>query len=150
MTLKSKIDFMEVYVVEYKGRINVHARLNYMNLMKVFSTVLLFIEDYLRFYPWHSIGVDGSGNSRAELYYRGWQRNFVYLSAYMKMYGIKFYVRIMRVGMVQYDNPFDFEDVQCKVFPVDQTGPPHGEVMYNYFVISKDKYDLDNFKSLNI
>ncbi|RPD42086.1 DUF6934 family protein [Chitinophaga barathri] len=196
MTQRSKIDFMDVYAVEYeaedkgegtfqaeltdgsfvslklevsimpwgklpcvynlafgpmdyKGRIDVHARLNYRKLMKVFSTILLFVDEYLRAYPGHNIGVDGSSNSRAEFYYRGWQRNFVYLSAYMKLTGIKFYVRIARVGHMQYDNPFDFKDIRCKAFPVSQSGPPAGKIMYNYFVISRDGYGLDNFKNHN-
>jgi hypothetical protein len=186
MTLKSKIDFMEVYAVEYvegrrvgefkaeladgslvrlrmevsgmvhellphvynlafgpvdgKGKINAHSRLIYKSRMKVFSTVLLFVEEYLRAHPRHYIGIDGSGNARAELYYRGWQRNFDYLSAYMKLDGIKFFVRIARIGREQYHNPFDFEDVQWNVFPVNSYGRPAGGFMYNYFVVYRDGY----------
>ena len=182
MTLKSKIDFMEVCAVEYvegrrigefdaelsdgnkvrlklevseephdiipktynlafgpvdgKGKINVHARLTYRNRIRVFSTILLFIESYLRAYPGHAVGVDGSSNSRAELYYRGWQRHFVRLTAFMKMTGIKFYVRISRRGERQYDNPFDFTDIEYLTFPVAREGPPESNNMYNYFVIS--------------
>lgn len=126
--------------VDGNGKVNTHSRFTYRNRMKVFSTMLLFVDTYLRSHPEHYIGVDGSSNSRAELYYRGWQRNFNYLSAYMKLDGIKFFVRIARIGREQYHNPFDFDDVQWSVFPVNRCDRPAGGIMYNYFVISRDGY----------
>ncbi len=118
-----------------KGKINTHARLGYRYRMKVFSTILLFIESYLRACPGRAVGVDGSSSARAELYYRGWQRHFRMLNAYMNMTGVKFYVRISRMGVRQYDDPFDFDDIEYATFPVAREGRPPGNMMYNYFVI---------------
>ncbi|MBO9151667.1 DUF6934 family protein [Chitinophaga sp. GCM10012297] len=119
------------------GKINTHARMRYRYRMKVFSTVLLFMENYLRAYPGCKLGIDGSSNSRAELYYRGWQRHFVYLNAYMQMEGVKFYVRILRTGKNQLDDPFDFEDVEHNKYLIGRSGAPDKNVMYNYFIVSK-------------
>jgi hypothetical protein len=57
------------------------------------------------------IGVDGSENLRAWYYWRTLQANFVYLAKYFDMFGLKYYVRISRFGKLQYENPFDFDDI---------------------------------------
>jgi hypothetical protein len=124
-------------LVDGWGKIDTHARLRYKDRVKVFSTVLLFMENYLRAYPGRKLGIDGSSNSRAVLYYREWQRHFTYLNAYMKFSGVRFYVRILRVGKGQLDDPFDFEDVEHTIFPIDRSGTPDMNFMYNYFIVSK-------------
>lgn len=50
---------------------------------------------------------------------------------------MKFYVRILRVGRYQLDDPFDFEDVEYKEFPVEESSMRELNFMYNYFIISK-------------
>lgn len=123
--------------VDGLGKINTYARMRYRHRMKVFSTVLLFMENYLRAYPGRKLGIDGSSNSRAALYYRGWQRHFRSLNAYLQMAGVKFYVRILRIGKRQTDDPFDFKDIEHKEFLVEESGMQDMKLMYNYFIIFK-------------
>ena len=83
--------------------------------------------------PDHYLGIDGSENLRAWYYWRFVQRNYDYLSDYFDMFGLKYYVRISRFGKYQYDNPFDFEDIQPQPDRiVKMDGWP--KQMYNYFI----------------
>lgn len=93
-----------------QDRIDDTAKLAYADYSKVFSTILFNARMYLSFNPDHFLGVDGSTNARAYLYYRFIRRNYDYLDQYFNMYGMKYYVRITRFGKRQYDNPFDFQD----------------------------------------
>jgi hypothetical protein len=54
------------------------------------------------------------------------------------MFGIKYYVRITRYGKTQYDNPFDFEDIQPYPDRIVKTTewPEH---MYNYYTFKLRK-----------
>jgi hypothetical protein len=119
-----------------KGGIDDKAEIPHKNYSRAFSTILVAGLFYLRENKDHFLGIDGSTNGRAYLYYRLIQQNFDYLDKYFNIYGLKYYVRITRFGKLQYDNPFDFEDV----YPIpDQLYkgmviPP--DLMYNYFIFN--------------
>ena len=66
------------------------------------------------------VGIDGSDNIRARLYWNILQSNIDYLSRIFRMAGLNYYVRISRVGKNQYDNPFDFDDVFEKLEPIEK------------------------------
>jgi len=117
-----------------QGRINDRAELTHIDYSKVFSTILLSAFTYLEHNTNHYLGVDGSDNNRAFFYYRAMMRNFNYLDRHFNVYGIKYFVRISRLGKTQYDNSFDFEDIISESYKItpDQQISQHS--MYNYFV----------------
>jgi hypothetical protein len=118
-----------------KGRrIDDKAELAHFDYSKVFSTILFNALTYLTKNPTHSVGIDGSDNRRAYLYYHLLQRNFDYLSKYLSMAGLKYYVRITRFGKFQYDNPFDFTDIIPGVVPIQKDTELPWDLMFNYFM----------------
>lgn len=119
-----------------KGHIDDRIRLTHANYSKVFSTILFDARTYLSLNPDHYLGIDGSNNARAYLYYRFIRRNYDYLNNYFNMYGIKYYVRITRFGKTQYDNPFDFGDIHPYAERLEKDMVPEAEFMYNYFIFN--------------
>jgi len=118
-----------------KGQVDDRAQLTYKDYSKVFSTILWSALMYLKDHIHHSLGIDGSDNRRAHMYYRFLQRNYEYLDKCFRIYGIKYYVRITRFGKQQYENPFDFEDVQYVSSPVDKNSEIPSP-MINYFIVN--------------
>lgn len=116
------------------GKIDDKAEILHKDYSKVFSSILLAALTYLTDYPNQYLGIDGSNNARAYLYYRFLQRNFDYLDHYFEMYGLKYYVRITRFGKNQYDNPFDFNDVIPANDRIRKGMFLRSELMYNYFI----------------
>jgi hypothetical protein len=123
--------------MDKKGRIDDKAQLTHKDYSKVFSTILLCSLLYLNDNKSHYLGIDGSDNSRAFLYYSFLQRNYDYLNQYFNIYGLKYYVRITRFGKNQYDNPFDFEDVQPYPERITNGMEAPKQFMYNYFIFNR-------------
>ena len=119
-----------------KGKIDDKAELSHKDYSKVFSSILLTGMIYLTKNKDHYLGIDGSNNSRAYLYYRFLQKNYDYLSKFFKMYGLKYYVRISRFGKNQYDNPFDFKDILPGIDKIEKGMRLNPEFMYNYFIFN--------------
>ena len=122
-----------------RGKIDDKAELSHANYSKVFSTILLSGLTYLTKNPQHYLGIDGSNEARAHLYYRFIQSNYDYLSQHFNLFGLKYYVRISRFGKRQYDNPFDFEDILPKISPISKGEKPASGKLYNYFVFNLKK-----------
>jgi hypothetical protein len=120
-----------------RGEIDDKAQLKHKDYSKVFSTILLHAQAYLILHPNRYLGIDGSNNSRAILYYRFMLNNFDYLNKYFSMGALKYYVRITRFGKLQYDNPFDFEDILPSLVKITKDSPRRMDLMYNYFIFSK-------------
>jgi hypothetical protein len=91
---------------------------------------------YLSHNPDHFLGIDGSNNGRAFLYYRIIQRNFDYLDQYFNVFGLKYYVRITRFGKTQYDDPFDLNDIAPQLVPLKKGVRIPSDMMYNYFIFN--------------
>jgi len=119
-----------------KGKMDDKAELSHKNYSKVFSSILLTGLTYLASNREHYIGIDGSNNARAYLYYRFLQKNFDYLDKFFNMYGLKYYVRISRFGKSQYDNPFDFKDILPGIDKIEKSMRLNPEFMYNYFIFN--------------
>jgi len=117
-----------------KGKIDDKAELSHKDYSKVFSSILLTGMIYLASNKNHYLGIDGSNNARAYLYYRFLQSNYDYLDKFFRMYGLKYYVRISRFGKNQYDNPFDFKDILPSADKIAKGMQPNFEFMYNYFI----------------
>ena len=121
------------------GYIDDKAALTHKDYSKVFSTILFSAFTYLKRNPDHFIGIDGSDNNRAYLYYKFLQRNYDYLSKHFNVFGIKYYVRISRLGKTQYDNPFNFDDVQSTPNEIQKGKKLPPDEMYNYFTFGLKK-----------
>lgn len=121
-----------------RDQIDDKAELQHSDYSRVFSTILIRALDYLIAHPDHYIGIDGSDNNRAYYYWRFLQRNFDYLARYFNVFGVKYYVRITRYGKHQYDDPFDFDDIQSIFTKIVKTNQ-WPEQMYNYFIFQKKK-----------
>jgi hypothetical protein len=122
--------------LDKKGEINDKAQLSHKDYSRVFSTILFDGLNFLNNNKGHYLGIDGSDNARAYMYYMFLQRNYDYLSKYFNIYGLKYYVRITRFGKNQYDNPFDFADIHPvpdRILKGSRLPPP---VMYNYFIFN--------------
>lgn len=117
-----------------RGEIDDKAEIAHKDYSRVFSSILLSGLTYLTDHPEQYLGIDGSNNARAYLYYRFLQRNFDYLDQYFEMYGLKYFVRISRFGKNQYDNPFDFNDVIPMTDRIRKGMVIRSNLMYNYFI----------------
>jgi hypothetical protein len=122
--------------VKDKGKIDDKAELSHKDYSKVFSSILVTALMYLTKNKDHYLGIDGSNNARAYLYYRFLHRNFDYLDKFFAMYGLKYYVRICRFGKNQYDNPFDFRDILPGTDKIEKGMRLNPEFMYNYFIFN--------------
>ena len=120
--------------VNERGKIDDKAELSHKDYSKVFSSILLTAMTYLASNRSHYLGIDGSNNARAYLYYRFLQKNYDYLNKFFKMYGLKYYVRISRFGKNQYANPFDFKDIIPGTVRIKKNMKMDPEFMYNYFI----------------
>lgn len=125
--------------VKRDGTIDDRAELAHKDYSKVFSTILFSAFTYLKEYRDHYIGIDGSDNRRAYMYYKFLQRNYDYLTKYFDIFGVKYYVRITRLGKRQYDNPFNFEDIQPAPIEIVKGKVLDPNEMYNYFTFKLKK-----------
>ena len=121
------------------GLIDDKVELAHQDYSKVFSTILLSAFTYLIRNPEHALGVDGSDNARAFLYYWTLQRNFDYLDQQFDIFGLKYYVRITRFGKKQYDDPFDFTDIVPEPVKIEKGAKMPPDLMYNYFIFKIKK-----------
>lgn len=121
------------------GRIDDKAELTHKDYSKTFSTILLNGLTYLMANPDHYLGIDGSDNARAYLYYRTLQHNYDYLAQFFHFFGVKYYVRISRFGKTQYANPFDFEDIVFDPVRIEKNMVLPAQMMFNYFIFSLKK-----------
>lgn len=123
---------------DVRGKIDDKAELQHSNYSKVFSTILFTGLTYLNSNPGHFLGIDGSSNSRAYLYYRFLQKNYDYLNRFFNLFGIKYYVRVTRFGKTQYDDPFDFQDVKAIPESIEKKMIVDPKFMFNYFIFNKN------------
>lgn len=110
------------------------ARLDHRDHSKVFSTIILSGLTFLKSNPSKYLGIDGSCNARAYLYYRCIRNNLAYLGRYFKIYGIKYYVRILRD--FGHDKHLDWDDITANPSMIEQEERVQHEKLYNYFIFS--------------
>jgi hypothetical protein len=106
------------------------AKLRYLNHSKVFSTVVFEGLSFLTQHPDKFLGIDGSNTARAYLYYRCIQNNFDYLNAYFSIYGVNYFVRILRDGITAYEDE-DFLTIPRLIQKGEVIRPIK---LYNYFI----------------
>ena len=119
------------------GEIDDKIQLKHKDYSKVFSTIIINALSYLTENPTHSLGIDGSDIRRAIMYYRFIKGNYDYLNEFFEIKGLKYYVRISRLGKYDYDNPFDFEDVVTYPNEIFRDERMTADKLYNYFIFNK-------------
>jgi hypothetical protein len=116
--------------VDEKRQIDDKAKLKHMDHSKVFSTIVFEGLSFLTQHPNKYIGIDGSNTARAYMYYRCIQNNFEYLSSYFIIYGVKYFVRVLRDNENDYDDD-DFLTMPERIKKGESIKPSK---LYNYFI----------------
>ena len=79
-------------------------KLQHKDHSKVFSTIVFEAFTFLNEHRNKFVGIDGSTTSRAYMYYRCIQNNYDYLTSYFSIYGVNYYARIFRNGIIDTNN----------------------------------------------
>lgn len=115
------------------GSIDDKARLSHQNYSRVFSTVLFEAISFLEQHPNDYVGIDGSDNARAYMYYRCIQNNLAYLRSIFTILGVKYYIRMLREGK-DGNCDLDTEDIITTPEPIEAKQTMQPEKLYNYFI----------------
>jgi hypothetical protein len=111
------------------------AKLSHQNYSKLFSTIVFACINFLNNNREKFLGIDGSSNARAYLYYRCIQNNYEYLSKYINIYGINYYLRILRKLKDEDDShPFDHEDIRTIPHNINRNSSVTHKKLHNYFI----------------
>jgi hypothetical protein len=116
--------------VNKSNQIDDQVRLTHKDHSKVFSTIVFEGLSFLTEHPDKFLGIDGSNTARAYMYYRCIQNNFDYLTSYFEIYGVSFYVRILRDDGCDYEN----EDFLTIPKPIEKGELIKPDKLYNYFI----------------
>jgi len=90
---------------------------------------------YLKKNPGISLGIDESDQARAYMYYRCLQNNFDYLTQYFEIYGVNYYIRILR--KIRNDDvafPLDVQDIIAVRQVIDPSEWIPHEKLYNCII----------------
>jgi hypothetical protein len=117
------------------GEINDNIKLHHTDHSKAFSTIVFAGMNYLQANPSKSLGIDGSDNARAYMYYRCMQNNFDYLTQYFEIYGVNYYVRILRhIKDADLASLIDSQNIIALPQPISPTEQIPHEKLYNYII----------------
>jgi hypothetical protein len=119
--------------IDENNQLDDQVRLTHQNHSKVFSTIIFSGLSFLTEHKDKYLGIDGSNNARAYLYYRCIQNNYDYLKSFFRIYGVNYYVRILRQG-VDHSYSFDPDDLVAIPRLIDHREPMQHEKLYNYFI----------------
>jgi hypothetical protein len=110
-------------------------KLQHKNHSKVFSTIVFAAFTFLEENKDKYLGIDGSNNARAYMYYRCIQNNYDYLSDLFDIYGVNYYVRILRkIKDEDFTYPIDADDIKPFIEKIDKNVTVQSDKMYNYFI----------------
>jgi hypothetical protein len=107
-------------------------KLTHLDHSKVFSTIVFEGLSFLTYQPNKYLGIDGSNTARAYMYYRCIQNNYDYLNTYFNIYGVNYYVRILRDG----DNNYEEDDFLTIPRLIEKGEAIVAAKLYNYFIFS--------------
>ena len=118
-------------------KIDDKAKLYHENHSKVFSTIIFTALAFLTENKQKYLGIDGSNNARAYMYFRCIQNNYDYLSQFFNIYGVNYYVRILR-KLKDEDNsyPVDSNDLRAIPERIEKTVFIQSDKLYNYFIFN--------------
>jgi hypothetical protein len=115
-----------------KNEMDDQVKLIHQNHSKVFSTIVFAGLTFLTEHKDKYLGIDGSDTRRAYMYYRCIQNNFEYLSSLFTIYGVNYYLRILRDGVTDYD-PEDLLAIPKTILKEEVISPTK---LYNYFIFN--------------
>jgi hypothetical protein len=119
------------------NQIDDKVKLCHQNHSRLFSTIVFTGMSFLRSNRGKFLGIDGSNNARAYMYYRCIQNNYNYLKQFINIYGINYYIRILR--KIKEDDdcvPFDEEDIKALPQTIVGHSPIKHEKLHNYFIFN--------------
>ena len=112
-------------------------KLCHQNHSKLFSTIVLTGISFLENNTDKFLGIDGSNNARAYMYYRCIQNNYEYLRQYLNIYGVNYYIRILRKFKDGNSRvPFDDGDIIATPNIISKDTQIRPEKLYNYFIFN--------------
>jgi hypothetical protein len=117
------------------NQIDDKAKLYHDNHSKVFSTIIFTALTFLTENKEKYLGIDGSNNARAYMYYRCIQNNFDYLNQFFNIYGVNYYVRVLR-KLKDEDDSHPVDDIDLKAIPevIEKNRMIPADKLYNYFI----------------
>lgn len=123
--------------LDHKNNIDDHSKISHKNYSKLFSTVVFVGIKFLLENEDKFLGIDGSNNARAYLYYRCIQNNHEYLEQFFKLHGANYYVRVLRKDRDEDPGyPIDAGDMIARLQPIMKEDQLKYDRLYNYFVFS--------------
>ncbi|WP_441576975.1 DUF6934 family protein [Chitinophaga sp. RAB17] len=121
--------------INNKGEIDDNVKLNHLNHSKFFSTIVLAAMTFLERKRSCFLGIDGSNNARAYMYYRCIQNNYSFLTQYFKIFGVNYYARILRKEKDEDSSyPIDVDDIFTLPKSIQKEVIITYEKLYNYFI----------------
>jgi hypothetical protein len=124
--------------IDQDNQIDDKAKLCHQDHSKLFSTIVYTSLSYLKINSDKFLGIDGSSNARAYLYYRCMQNNLDYLNQYLNIYGVNYYVRVLRkLKLEDKNNPIDEDDVIALPNDIVKESFLKYDKLYNYFIFNK-------------
>ncbi|MBN8853928.1 MAG: hypothetical protein J0H07_18860 [Sphingobacteriales bacterium] len=121
--------------IRKNGAVDDKVRLSHKDYSKVFSTALLDAISFLEEHPGSYVGIDGSDNARAYMYYRCIQNNFTYLSSIFTIIGVNYYIRMLRQEE-DGNCDLDTDDMHTKYKEIEANEIINPEKLYNYFIFN--------------
>jgi hypothetical protein len=123
--------------VDHDNQIDDDAKLYHLNHSKLFSTIVFSALTFLENKKDIFLGIDGSNNARAYMYYRCIQNNFDYLNHFMNIYGVNYYVRVLRKTEDESNiHPIDQEDILAIPQAINKEPFLKYGKLYNYFIFN--------------
>lgn len=121
--------------LEKDGDINDSIKLHHRDHSKTFSTIVFAGMRYLKENPAMSLGIDGSNQARAYMYYRCMQNNFDYLTQHFEIYGVNYYIRILRnIGSDDVAPQLDAQNIIAVRHAISSTEHIPHEKLYNCII----------------
>lgn len=122
-----------------KGQIDDNARLSHESYSKVFSTIVMASLIFLTKNSDKHLGIDGSNNARAYLYFRTIQNNYDTLTKYFDIYGVNYYVRVLRKDETENIHRINSNDVTAIPRMIRKGEKIILDEFYNYFIFKLKK-----------
>ena len=118
-----------------ENRIDDKAKMHHDNHSKVFSTIIFTGLAFLSENKEKYLGIDGSNNARAYMYYRCIQNNYDYLNQFFNIYGVNYYIRVLRKLKDDDDSyPVDNNDIRAIPEKIVKSVLIAPDKLYNYFI----------------
>ena len=112
-------------------------KLHHKNHSKVFSTIVFTALSFLTQNKGKYLGIDGSNNARAYMYYRCIQNNFDYLNQFFNIYGVNYYIRVLRkLKDNDLSYPVDGEDLKAIPEKIEKNTSIKSDKLFNYFIFN--------------